>query len=540
MCGIYLSVSVDEAQNPSLDLRRRLEARGPDSAQTARVTVPGVKHGPLDILVFATVLALRGDGVTVQPLQNKGVLAWNGEAWFAGGERVSGNDTHAVFELLENAAREDAGTRHEHDDTAVLTALRSIQGAFAFVYVDMLNACIYVGRDFFGKRSLLIRNDANALCFSSIADDCGEWHECNANEVLVLRARTETNGEVLGVPGLRCTTHALSATSLSLNVELPADDLDVDNAIMHASEELEALLRKSLKKRILPITAKGARPCAHARLAVLFSGGLDCSVIARLAHEFLPQDEPIDLLNVAFENPRVHGKASKESSVYELCPDRETARRALAEIQAHCPGRPWRLRALDIPYTETLAHRPLIKALIHPHNTEMDLSIGCALYFAARADQSQHGASPRILLSGLGADELFGGYGRHRAAVDRHADRGEGFRALFDELQSDVSRLGKRNLGRDDRAMANWAREVRYPYLDDALVQWAVAQPFWNKCPFTLLENGDVSADKRVLRTLARRLGLEGVAKEKKRAIQFGARTAKMEVGKTRGTDTLV
>jgi hypothetical protein len=35
-------------------------------------------------------------------------------------------------------------------------------------------------------------------------------------------------------------------------------------------------------------------------LAGCFSGGLDCVVLARLADLFLPIEEPIDLINVAF------------------------------------------------------------------------------------------------------------------------------------------------------------------------------------------------------------------------------------------------
>jgi asparagine synthetase B (glutamine-hydrolysing) len=39
-------------------------------------------------------------------------------------------------------------------------------------------------------------------------------------------------------------------------------------------------------------------------VAILFSGGLDCITQAALAHQHLPITESIDLLNVAFENPR--------------------------------------------------------------------------------------------------------------------------------------------------------------------------------------------------------------------------------------------
>ena len=291
----------------------------------------------------------------------------------------------------------------------------------------------------------------------------------------------------------------------------------------------------------------------RSRVAILFSGGLDCTLIARLASDILPDEKEIDLLNVAFENPRVveatvraKGEGHSLTSAFEICPDRVTGRASYSELVRLCPRRTWRFVSIDIPYAETRLHRPEIIALLHPHGTEMDFSIGCALYFAARGygstkDSISEAEVPyrtpaRILLSGVGADELFGGYTRHATAFKRRGHTG-----LVEELKLDFERLNKRNLGRDDRIISHWGKEVRYPFLDEDLVAWALQAPVWEKCSFgeNVDRQSNIEPSKSVLRHLAWELGLRVAAMEKKRAIQFGARTAKMESGKTRGSQTL-
>jgi asparagine synthetase B (glutamine-hydrolysing) len=331
---------------------------------------------------------------------------------------------------------------------------------------------------------------------------------------------------------------------------------DLDDAQDRDIERLKASLQASLRLRVQHVR-EAVRSCTastneqEARVAVLFSGGLDCTILARLCHDLLPLSEPIDLLNVAFENPRVHGKLDVGTNPYELCPDRITGRSSHAELVNVCPGRVWRFVKVDVPYTETRAQRGYVMTLMHPHNTEMDLSISYALYFASRGvgnissspdDSSEaYTTTAHVLVSGLGADELFGGYQRHATAFARH-----GYEGLVEELELDFDRLGKRNLGRDDRVISDSGREVRFPFLDEDFIALALELPVTAKCDFGSQDKGDAqgTADmlepaKRALRLLAWELGMTKVATEKKRAIQFGARTAKMETGKSKGTHVL-
>jgi asparagine synthetase B (glutamine-hydrolysing) len=188
----------------------------------------------------------------------------------------------------------------------------------------------------------------------------------------------------------------------------------------------------------------------------------------------------------------------------------------------------------------------------------MDLSIACALYFASRGQgtvalsdgrdaTATYTTTARVLLSGLGADELFAGYGRHGIAFAR-----KGFHGLIDEIDLDVGRLGKRNLGRDDRVISNWGREARFPFLDEDFVSWATQTPVWERCGFgtskaqAIVNSGELDhiaqnldSEKKALRLLALKLGMFQTAQEKKRAIQFGSRTAKMESGKSKGTQPI-
>ena len=137
-----------------------------------------------------------------------------------------------------------------------------------------------------------------------------------------------------------------------------------------------------------------------------------------------------------------------------------------------------------------------------------------------RGVRTQYRSPARILLSGLGADEQLGGYSRHAAAFRRG-----GWPELARELRLDVRRIADRNLGRDDRCIADRGKEVRHPYLDEAVVNYLSQLP---ACVKTHPSGGRDVGDKLLLRQVAHRLGLADAARRAKRAIQFGSLIAKV------------
>jgi len=206
-----------------------------------------------------------------------------------------------------------------------------------------------------------------------------------------------------------------------------------------------------------------------------------------------------------------------------------------------CPDRVWNFVEIDVPYAESQAARTAIEQLMWPRETVMDLSLAMALYFAARGvgrvrqgDQYIDYTSPaRVLLNGLGSDELMGGYGRHQTAYTH-----KGWQGVIDELQLELDRIPTRNLGRDDRVISSHGKETRHPFLSLSVVKYLASLPVHQKLdPRLPIGFGD----KTLLRLAVHRLGLKEASSRKKRAMQFGSHSARMESGeKERRGDLLI
>ncbi|CAN3502692.1 hypothetical protein DICA1_E16292 [Diutina catenulata] len=478
------------------------------------------------IHAFSSVLSLRQPLVGQPVVVEDFVIQFNGELYNS--ECLDGNDTRFFADTLQTNLGKGR-------NQAVVDTINQLDGEFAFVVTDKASQVVYFGRDPVGKRSLVYQYQDGTLIVASVGTGTGF---------------TEVKNEIIKFDIATAETEIIA-----YNPRISSGSPD----------SLITVLSQAVKVRQDTIL----RPPNHdqgPKMAVLFSGGLDCTVLASMLCQNLNPGEPLDLITVGFDNPRTQQSAASS-------PDRVLAIKSWEQLQRLFPEVDLRLVQVDVPYRQWMLHKKRVAELMAPTATAMDLSIAIAFYFAssnklsgANTSMTQsrettevispYNSTAPVLFSGLGADELFGGYSRHEALFQDltpdspQSQVDECYAQLTASLQHDISVIHARNLGRDDRVIGSWGKELRYPYLDPAVIDFVQQMPAHTKFHFTFVEKTSKKQGTRIvmepirkhaLRELAREMKLDWVADEPKRAIQFGAKSAKLEVGESqaKGTDRI-
>ncbi|XP_063673989.1 LOW QUALITY PROTEIN: asparagine synthetase domain-containing protein 1-like [Bolinopsis microptera] len=527
MCGISCSYKCKAPGN------KRLLNRGPDHQCSSSLN---------DVVLNAYILYVQG--ACKQPCSRDGChLIYNGQIFQYPQSYES--DTEYLLDLVTK------------DD--VPSAASCILGPSTAIMYDENKRNLWFWRDYFGRRSLLISRQEVGYVLSSVGDAENDWLEVPAGGVFCLsdsnltcfpfdgrEEQCQTFGTTL-FESVFISEETIPCPVSPLNTSFgPPEELDWESTCSIFLELLceSVRLRDECCKLPLSFTKDSlsdytARHCfctsdvkcnvhgietgGSPTLELLFfSGGIDCTVLAALLHRSVPSCEPIDLLNVSFGN-------------CDKTPDRISAIASLQDLQTIAPDRTWNLIKVDVSVEELQrAREHHIRDLLYPHNTVIDDSIGCALWFAARGAglcQDDHMiSSARLLFSGIGADELMGGYSRHRGAWQN----GGGLEGVLREIQLDIGRISERNLGRDNRVIGDHMRDCVAPFLDESFVSYLNPLPIQYKVDFTLPRG---QGEKIILRKVAQTLGLATSSVLPKKAIQFGSKIAKLEGKKEKGGD---
>jgi asparagine synthase (glutamine-hydrolysing) len=212
------------------------------------------------------------------------------------------------------------------------------------------------------------------------------------------------------------------------------------------------------------------------KVAIAFSGGLDSSVIAKIASE---EATPM-LYTVGLKG----------------CKDF-----AAAESAARLLSLP--LKLIEVTERDILEGVPLLAQVIANDN-RLIISYELPLWFVCK------NCPERTVLTGQGADELFGGYAKYGKLKGKE---------LTDELKTDAADLKENGIALDKAIAAKFGKELVTIFLDNDVFSFASALPLERK----ISDN----TNKLVLRDVARLLGLGEIADRKKRAAQYGSGIAK-------------
>jgi len=252
--------------------------------------------------------------------------------------------------------------------------------------------------------------------------------------------------------------------------DITKDDTKDETA---ACEMIITTLSKSVKKNLTP-------DCA-----VLFSGGVDSSLITALAARHVPG---ITLITVGFSG----------SNDVKWAPDAAQ----LLGMENNLI-----LKIIDLDDVESTIPR-VMEAL--ETADPMAISLGVPLYIASTKAKSRN---INLLLAGQGADELFGGYHRYKEIIKKSTA------SLHEAIVADVSRLPRRDILRDNTVAEAAGIKLAAPFLDPDVVELALSIPAVLK----VREFDGKLVGKYILRRAAESVVPAEIAWRDKKAMQYGS-----------------
>ena len=434
MCGIVSIFNIKQ-QTPALrqkalQMSGKIRHRGPDWS--------GIYCGGTAILAHER-LAIVDPESGRQPLfspDKKQVLAVNGEIYnhqdirrrYAGKYQfMTGSDCETILALY----------REKRDGF-----LDELDGIFAFALYDVERDEYLIARDPIGVIPLYYGYDRNGLLYV-------------ASELKALEGQCD-HYEAFP-PG-----HVLTSHDKVPRRYYQRDWFSYDNVKNNPTdgEKLRVALEKAVKRQMMSDVPYG----------VLLSGGLDSSIISAVAQKYAQNRIESGGREVAWW-PRLHSFAVGLHGA----PDLEKARLVARHIgTVHH----------EINYTIQEGLDALSDVVYFTETYDVTtIRASTPMYLLARVIKSM---GIKMVLSGEGADEVFGGYLYFHKAPNA--------RAFHEETVRKLSKLHLYDCLRANKSLAAWGVEGRVPFLDTEFLDVAMRlNPSAKMCPGSTIE-------KRILR----------------------------------------
>lgn len=409
MCGVAGSwrpdVQTDGEPDPWVEeALDRIAYRGPDARDTIQWTA--ATHGHVRLAILD--LDHRSD----QPYLYGGViLSYVGELWNFeelrswlhnqhGYQFRTEGDTEVVAAMMNHALKSGTGPG---------AALRMMDGQFALAVTESLTGRTWVARDRMGEVPLYLHEEGGNLFDASRI----RW----ASE---RRCFGEQASEAVPVPAGACWQLG-DAPDYFYDLRLVAGQ----RGVVRDVERVRELVSIAVKKRLR----------SDVPVAFLCSGGLDSGMILQEVAKQLYD-------RVTAYVAAMPGHPS---------PDLKAARRLCGELSVD-------LVEVAVPEPDLLDIRYAIEAIEIPMKTQVEIAWPC-LHLARRISEDGF----KVVLSGEGADELFGGYGNQ-------VIQGKDDRTWRDARLASMEKMARGNCVRTNKVFMRHGVEPRLPFLDHELV----------------------------------------------------------------------
>lgn len=429
MCGIVAILNIrkqtPELRQKALQMSSKIRHRGPDWS--------GIYCGGSAILAHER-LAIVDPESGRQPLfspDKKQVLAVNGEIYnhqdirrhYAGKYQfMTGSDCEVILALYR-----------EHGDSF----LNMLDGIFAFVLYDAERDDYLIARDPIGVIPLYYGSDKDGRIYvaselKALEGQCGKYD--------------------VFPPG-----HVMTAGDAKPRRYYEKDWFDYDNVKDNNADigELRDALEAAIRRQMMSDVPYG----------VLLSGGLDSSITSAVAMKYSGRRVETGGGEAAWW-PRLHSFAVGLKN----SPDLEKARIVAKHIgTVHH----------EINYTIQEGLDALSDVVYFTETYDVTtIRASTPMYLLARVIKSM---GIKMVLSGEGADEVFGGYLYfHKAPSPR---------AFHEETVRKLSKLHLYDCLRANKSLAAWGVEGRVPFLDTKFLDTAMRiNPAAKMCPGATLE----------------------------------------------------
>lgn len=445
MCGIVaifnVSVPVDTLRQKILRMSQKIRHRGPDWS--------GVYSGKTAILAHERLSIVDPESGR-QPLfssDRNQILAVNGEIYNHKSIRAqyahtypfsTGSDCESILPLY----RDLFANGHNPADSDVERMIEQLSGIFAFALYDEQRNEFLIARDSIGVIPLYIGYDSDGTVYV-------------ASELKALEGQCERYEPFL--PG-----HYYWSRNGKMKRYYHRDWMEFDNVKDNdaSADALRNALQDAVRRQLMSDVPYG----------VLLSGGLDSSIISAIAAQYSERRIEENGQERAWW-PRLHSFAVGLKGA----PDLDKARLVANHIgTVHH----------EINYT-VQEGLDAIRDVIYFTETYDVTTVRAStpMYLLARVIKSM---GIKMVLSGEGADEIFGGY--------LYFHKAPSARAFHQETLRKLSKLYLYDCLRANKSLAAWGVEGRVPFLDREFLDVAMRlNPEAKMCPGTTME-------KRILR----------------------------------------